>query len=136
MGRRSGGCGQSPVEFEQRALNSTKNLGFPIDLPLELNCAAHWFYEFGATRYFNGSWVPQRWLLLWQRTVPENYFTPAVPNADLHVGCLGFGRKRDHWRWSLAGQIIKGPTLAVNTSQPNRNQLASMICKRSVRPSA
>jgi len=111
MGRRSGGCGQSPVEFEQRALNSTKNLGFPIDLPLELNCAAHWFYEFGATRYFNGSWVPQRWLLLWQRTVPENYFTPAVPNADLHVvvwvsvakGTIGGGR--------LLGRSLKVPRL-------------------------
>ncbi|HTL17147.1 MAG TPA: hypothetical protein VL793_07915 [Patescibacteria group bacterium] len=37
-------------------MNGTKNLGFPIDLPLELNCAVDWFYEFGAARYFNGSW--------------------------------------------------------------------------------
>ncbi len=100
-------------------LSGTKNLGFPTDLALPLNWHGSWFYELGGTRYFENGWFVSAGYFFSSETTSEQYFNPAVPDTDLHVGSLGFGHKGEHWRWALAGQIIAGPQRVVSDSQPN-----------------
>ncbi|MBC8094225.1 MAG: outer membrane protein transport protein [Akkermansiaceae bacterium] len=92
---------------------------FGSDLPLQLNWHQSWFYEFGVTRYFDHGWFVAAGYFFCGDTTSERYFTPAVPDTDLHVGSVGFGRKGEHWRWALAGQIIAGPPREIENSAPN-----------------
>ena len=100
-------------------LSGTKNLGFPIDLPLQLDWHASWLFEIGVTRYFDNGWFVSAGYFYSTDTSSEKYYTPAVPDTNLHVGSVGFGFQGEHWRWALAGQIITGPARAINNSQPN-----------------
>lgn len=101
------------------ALSGTKNLGFGIDLPLQLNWHNSWLYEIGVTRYFENGWFVSAGYFYSTDTTSEKYYTPAVPDTNLHVGSVGFGFKGEHWRWALAAQIITGPARDINNSQPN-----------------
>jgi long-chain fatty acid transport protein len=100
-------------------LKGTSNLGFPIDLPLQFNWHESWFYEVGATRYFDNGWYASAGYFFSSETATSQYFTPAIPDTALHVGSIGVGRKGEHWRWAVAAQIITGPARDVNNSQPN-----------------
>jgi long-chain fatty acid transport protein len=78
------------------------------NIPLPLNWKSSFLCEAGATRYLkNGYWVAGGYFFSGNSTSDEN-FTPIVPDTDLHVGSVGFGRKGEHWRWALSAQIIAG----------------------------
>jgi long-chain fatty acid transport protein len=100
-------------------LKGTKNLGFPIDLPLALNWHGSWLYEFGVSRYFQNGWFASAGYFFCGETVRETYFNPAVPDTDLHVGSLGFGHKAERWAWTVAAQIITAPAREIQTSLAN-----------------
>ncbi len=100
-------------------LSGTKNLGFPFDLPLQLNWHASWLYEIGVTRYFENGWFISAGYFYSTDTTSGKYYTPAIPDTNLHVGSVGFGFKGEHWHWALAGQIITGPSREISDSQPN-----------------
>jgi long-chain fatty acid transport protein len=99
-------------------LNGSKNI-FGVNLPLQLNWHDSWFYELGVTRYFDDGWYASAGYFYSTDTTSDKYFTPAVPDTNLHVGSLGFGHKGERWQWSLAAQIIAGPDRTINNSQPN-----------------
>lgn len=100
-------------------LSGSKNLGFPIELPFQLDWRGSWFYEFGVSRYFDHGWFVSGGYFFSSETAQGKYFTPLVPDTNLHVGSLGFGHKGEHWSWTVAAQIITGPARVVNNSQPN-----------------
>lgn len=101
-------------------LNGTKNI-FGRDLPLQLNWHDSWQYKFGITRYFDDGWFVSAGYFFSSDTTSSAYFTPAVPDTDLHVASLGFGHKGIHWYWALAGQIITGPNRTINGDAGNTN---------------
>ncbi len=84
---------------------------------LPLNWKSSFLYEAGVTRYLANGWYVSAGYFFSQNSAPEKYFTPYVPDTDLHVGSLGFGHKGVHWRWAVSGQIITGPSRTVSGSQ-------------------
>jgi long-chain fatty acid transport protein len=106
-------------------LNGTKNI-FGSDLPLQLNWHDSWQYKFGVTRYLNDGWFVSAGYFYSSDTTSSAYFTPAVPDTNLHVGSIGFGRDGEHWRWAVAGQVIAGPSRTIDASAGNTNPYTSV----------
>ena len=80
--------------------------------PLDWNPS--FFYEFGVTRYLKNGYYLSAGYFFSEQTTSERYFTPAVPDTDLHVGSLGVGYHGRHWQWAAAGQIIAGDWRTIN----------------------
>lgn len=99
-------------------LKGTKNL-FGFDLPLQLNWRDSWQYKIGVTRYFDNGWFVSAGYFYSTATTSSEFYTPAVPDTDLHVGSIGFGRNGEHLRWALAAQIIAGPERNISASAGN-----------------
>ncbi len=99
-------------------LDGTRSI-FGINLSLPLWWHGSWFYELGATRQLGDGYYVSAGYFYSSETTSTGSFTPAVPDTELHVGSLGFGRRGEHWRWALAGQIIAGPDRVVRGSAPN-----------------
>src|SRR5262249_957872 len=75
---------------------------------LPLNCQSTFFYRFGGTRQLGSGYYLSAGFFLSEAAPPDKYYTPLVPDTDLHVGSLGFGRRGQPWKWAIAGQIIGG----------------------------
>ena len=99
-------------------LEGTKNI-FGFDLPLQLNWHDSWQYKIGVTRYFDNGWFVSAGYFFSSSTTSSEYYTPAVPDTDLHVASLGFGRNGEHWHWALAGQIIAGSPRNITATAGN-----------------
>ncbi|MBW8864633.1 MAG: outer membrane protein transport protein, partial [Verrucomicrobia bacterium] len=102
------------------SLNTVKLQGtsaiFGIDLPLQLDWHDSWQYKIGVTRYFDNGWYVSAGYFFTSDTSSINHFTPAVPDTDLHVPSIGFGRNGEHWHWAVAGQLIVGPQRQIKGS--------------------
>jgi long-chain fatty acid transport protein len=75
---------------------------------LPLYWQSSFFYEFGVTYQLAGGYYVSAGYFFSQASTPNQYYTPLVPDTDLHVGSLGGGYKGQHWSFALAGQIIGG----------------------------
>jgi long-chain fatty acid transport protein len=75
---------------------------------LPLYWQSSFFYEFGVTRQLGKGYYASIGYFYSEASTPEKYYTPLVPDINLHVGSLGFGYKGRHWTWAVAGQIIAG----------------------------
>lgn len=83
-------------------------------IPLQWNSS--FFYHAGVTRYLGRGWHVSAGYFFSEASTSERYYTPVVPDTDLHVGSIGFGRKSKHWDWAVAGQLIAGPFRDVDTA--------------------
>jgi long-chain fatty acid transport protein len=93
--------------------------GFPKQT---LDWHASFFYEVGVTRYLPKGYFISAGYFFSEASTSDKYFTPLVPDTDLHVGSLGGGRRGKHWQWALAGQIIAGDwRKAENRDNPTVN---------------
>ena len=81
---------------------------------LALNFQSSFFYEFGVTRQLGKGYYASAGYFFSESSTSTRYYTPLVPDTDLHVGSLGFGYKGQRWTWALAGQIIGGGYRSVN----------------------
>jgi long-chain fatty acid transport protein len=75
---------------------------------LPLNWESSFFYEFGVTRQLGGGYYLSAGYFYSEASTPDQYYTPLVPDTNLHVGSLGLGYKGQHWTAALAGQLIGG----------------------------
>jgi long-chain fatty acid transport protein len=73
-----------------------------------LNWNSSFFYEVGVTRQLGKGYFASLGYFFSESSTPDAYYTPLVPDTDLHVGSLGFGHHGQRWNWALAGQIIGG----------------------------
>ena len=115
-------------------LKGTKPV-FGIDLPLQLDWHDSWQYKIGVTRSFEGGWYVSAGYFFTTDTSSNNHFTPGVPDTDLHVPSVGFGRNCDHWHWAVAAQLIVGPQRVITSSDsapPGKYQLISPTLSFSV----
>jgi long-chain fatty acid transport protein len=99
-------------------LNGTRNI-FGVDLPLVLNWHDSWQYKFGVTRYFDNAWFVSAGYFYSTDTTSSSSYLAGVPDTNLHVGSLGFGRNGEHWRWAVAGQLIAGPSRTIDEGAGN-----------------
>jgi long-chain fatty acid transport protein len=83
-----------------------RNAATSTSLPLYWESS--WFYEFGVTRQLGKGYFLSAGYFFSQASTPEAYYTPLVPDTDLHVGSLGVGYRGRHWSWAVAGQVIGG----------------------------
>jgi long-chain fatty acid transport protein len=90
---------------------------FGSDVQLPLNWKSSWLYELGVTRQLGNGWFVSGGYFYSQNSTPERNFNPTIPDTNLHVGSLGFGRRGQHWHWALSTQIIAGPAREVRNSQ-------------------
>ena len=96
------------------------------NIPFALNWISSVMTGVGGTRYFDNGWFVSAGYFFSQHSTPEKNFTPLVPDTDLHVGSIGFGRQLKNWSYSLSAQLITGPWRDVNnsTANPNSGQTA------------
>ena len=96
--------------------------GTPVPVPSRtLDWQSSFMYEFGVTRYFDNGYYLSAGYFYSQASTPTAYFTPMVPDTNLHVGSLGGGYKGKTWSWALALQIIGGGWRNI-TADPSVNQ--------------
>jgi len=75
---------------------------------LPLNWESSFFYELGVTRQLGRGYYLSAGYFFSEKSTPDQYFTPLVPDINLHVGSIGGGYKGQHWSWAFACQIIGG----------------------------
>ncbi len=102
------------------SLAGTKNI-FGFNLPLQLNWHDSWQYKFGVTRYFDHGWFASAGYYFTSDTASSQFFTPGIPDTNLHVGSIGFGHHGRDWHWALAGQIIAGEPRNITAAPGNSN---------------
>jgi len=89
---------------------------FGSDAVLPLHWHSSFLYEFGVTRYFDNGYFVSLGYFFSENSTSDTYFTPIVPDTDLHVGSIGFGYRGEHWRWAFSAQLITGPARTVENS--------------------
>ena len=105
--------------------SSVQNLAFqgtPVPVPSrKLDWDASFMYEVGVTHYWDNGYFLSGGYFYSAASTSSLYFTPMVPDTDLHIGSLGGGYKGETWSWALAMQIIGGGFRNV-TVDPTVNQ--------------
>ena len=91
----------------------------PVYLPF--NWRSSWFYEWGATRYFQNGFALSAGYIFSENSVPDASFNPTVPDSDRHIFSLGLGRKYRHFSWDATYQFAYGPSRTVQGSPVNPN---------------
>jgi long-chain fatty acid transport protein len=86
----------------------TKSLAIDQIGTLPLNWESSFFYEFGITRKFGNGYYASVGYFFSGKSTPERYYTPLVPDINLHIGSFGIGHKGEHWNWAFAFQMIGG----------------------------
>jgi long-chain fatty acid transport protein len=89
--------------------------GAPVPVPpRELDWHSSFMYELGVTRYFESGYFLSAGYFYSEASTSSLYFTPMVPDTDLHVASLGGGYKGKRWSWAAALQIIGGGYRDIN----------------------
>jgi long-chain fatty acid transport protein len=81
-----------------------------------LNWMPSWYYEFGATRYFDNNWHMSAGYIYNENSVPDANYSPLVADMNRHFISLGVGRKGKNLDFDVAYQFGYGPTRTVTGS--------------------
>ena len=90
-------------------------LPFP-NIPVAFDWQSSWYYEFGATRYFDNGWHVSAGYVFNQNAIPDAYYTPLVTDLDKHFFSIGAGYKGEKFDFDVAYQFGYGPTRTVTGS--------------------
>ena len=88
------------------------------NISLPLNWQSSWYYEFGATRYFDNGWHVSAGYIFNQNSTPDANYTPLVADLDKHFFSVGVGRKGKEYDFDVAYQFGYG-TSTVTGSAPS-----------------
>lgn len=92
------------------------------NVPIAFNWRSSLFYEWGATRYFDNGFRLSAGYIFSENSVPDQDFTPLVPDSDRHIFSVGVGRKYERLRWDAGYQFAYGPPRAVTSAaNPSTN---------------
>jgi long-chain fatty acid transport protein len=92
------------------SLNSPMiHLSENLNTPLVFNYESSFMYEFGVTKKFKGGWSASAGYIYSENSVPNESFSPLVPDTNRHVLSVGVGRQYENWNWYLAYQYAYGP---------------------------
>jgi len=94
-------------------------LGIPQNVPITFNWQPSWYYEFGATRYFDNGWQVSAGYIFNESAVPDANYNPVVADVDRHFFSIGTGFKGRHFDFDVAYQLGYGPAQTVNGSAPS-----------------
>jgi len=103
-------------------LNTSTFVGTAVgDAPLPFEYESSFFYEIGITRQLgSGYWISAGYIYA-ENSVPDETLNPLNPDADLHLGSLGFGHRGDDWSWAVGYHFAYngGRTVRGNTPEPS-----------------
>lgn len=88
-----------------KTVTITKASG-PVALPF--NWRSSYFYELGATRFFNDGWLASAGLTYAENSIPDATFTPALPDANRLFWNAGVGYVHEQLRVMLTLQRATG----------------------------
>jgi long-chain fatty acid transport protein len=88
------------------------------DVTLPLNLKSSFMYEFGITRSFDNGWFASLGYFYSENSVPDETFNPILPDADLHLGSIGFGYRGQRWDFAAAYHFGYNGGRTVSGSQP------------------
>jgi long-chain fatty acid transport protein len=91
----------------------------PQNVPVALQWESSWYYELGATRYFDNGWHVSAGYIFNQNSVPSAHYNPLVADEDRHFFSVGVGRKGKQFDFDVAYQFGYGPDRTVTGSAPN-----------------
>jgi long-chain fatty acid transport protein len=89
----------------------------PVALPF--NWQSGFFYEFGITRYLADGWNVSAGYLYTENSVPNDTYTPAVPDSNRNFYSLGLGYNSGNIGANLAWHYADGGTRTVTGSPPS-----------------
>ncbi|HUL51107.1 MAG TPA: outer membrane protein transport protein [Candidatus Nitrosotalea sp.] len=96
-----------------------KNTPLAPELPFTLDWQSSFMVEVGATYRFPAGFFISAGYFFSENSTSEEFFTPTVPDTNLHTVSVGGGYKGEHWYWALSGQLITGPWRTVSGSVPS-----------------
>jgi long-chain fatty acid transport protein len=91
----------------------------PKDISVPLEWESSWYYEFGATRYFDNGWLVSAGYIFNQNSVPDSHYSPLVTDLDRHFFSVGTGYRGKRFDFDIAYQFGYGPTRTVSGSAPS-----------------
>jgi long-chain fatty acid transport protein len=71
-------------------------------LVVPLNLESSLMYEFGVTRQLGKGYFASVGYFYSENSIPDAFFNPILPDADLHLGSIGFGYHGERWGWAAA----------------------------------
>ncbi|MEZ0259171.1 MAG: OmpP1/FadL family transporter, partial [Chthoniobacter sp.] len=88
-----------------------------VDLPF--NWRSSFMYEFGVTKQFSHNIHVSAGYTYSQKSVPDQSFSPAVPDTNRHIFSAGFGQTYERFNWNFAYQFIYGPARTISEGLPS-----------------
>jgi long-chain fatty acid transport protein len=88
--------------------NSVEALGIQGVSNRTLDWQSTFMYEVGVTHYFDNGYYLSAGYFYSPASTSTEFFTPMLPDTDLHIGSVGGGYKGKHWDWAAAFQLIAG----------------------------
>jgi long-chain fatty acid transport protein len=85
----------------------------PQNVQVPLEWQSSWYYELGATRYFDNGWHLSAGYIFNQNAVPDAHYNTVVADEDRHFFSVGIGRKGKAFDFDLAYQFGYGPDRTV-----------------------
>jgi long-chain fatty acid transport protein len=67
-----------------------------------LNLKSSFIYDFGVTRQLPKGYFASVGYIYSENSCPDANFTPLIPDANLHLGSIGFGHHGQRWDWAIA----------------------------------
>ena len=74
----------------------------PGSQTVTLDYQSSFIYEFGVTRQLGKGYFASVGYIYNENSSPDAHFNPLIPDADLHLGSVGFGRHGKHWDWAIS----------------------------------
>lgn len=87
------------------------------DQVFPLNYQSSLMYEFGVTRKLGKGFFLSAGYIFSENSIPDKDFNPIIPDSNLHLGSIGFGRKGQRWSWAAAYTFAFNPGRDVKNSQ-------------------
>jgi long-chain fatty acid transport protein len=81
---------------------------FNADPTLLLNYTSSFMYEFGATRRLGNGYFVNLGLIYSENSSPSKYFNPLIPDSNLWLPGIGFGRRGEKWDWAAGYHFAIG----------------------------
>jgi long-chain fatty acid transport protein len=95
------------------------SLVLPQNIPLVLDWQSSWYYEFGATRYFDNGWHVSAGYIFNENSMPNTHYQPLVADLDRHFFSAGVGYSGKRFDFDVAYQFGYGPEHTVSGSAPS-----------------
>jgi long-subunit fatty acid transport protein len=67
-----------------------------------LNYRNSFMYDFGVTRQLGNGYFASVGYIYSENSSPDANYNPLIPDADLHLGSVGFGHHGRRWDWAIA----------------------------------